>query len=215
MPSAPTTGRHAANFSPRTLAVEWNSVRAGRTNDVQPVTGPLREAPSFSQKKRRWWVVMEMRDFIVPSHVTVDLQAEDKEELLRELARKAGRALRLAPDAIAKALLQRERLGTTATGGGIAIPHARLRGVSKPFAMLVRLRQAIDFDAVDEVPVDIICLLLLPENPQGGWLSALAVFARTLRDAVAVKAIREARDNWEAYCAFLGDPHHSGSRRTA
>ena len=73
-------------------------------------------------------------------------------------------ALGLPADQILDALLKREALGSTGTGGGIAIPHARLRGVSKPFGLLVRLARAIDFDAMDGRPVDIVCLLLLPTD---------------------------------------------------
>jgi PTS system nitrogen regulatory IIA component len=162
--------------------------------------------------------IMEIKDFIVPSQVVVDFRAEDKDALLHELARQAGHALKLAPEAIATALLKREQLGTTGTGYGIAVPHARLPNVVKPFAMLVRLKKAIDFDAVDGAPVDVICLLLLPENPQGGWLNALACFARALRDVVIVRAVREASNSWEAYKALLGDGrtrHDSGPNTIA
>jgi PTS system nitrogen regulatory IIA component len=148
---------------------------------------------------------MEIKNFILPSQVVVDFHAADKDALLHELARQAGHALKLAPEAIATALLKREQLGTTGTGYGIAIPHARLPSMVKPFAMLVSLKKAIDFDAVDAVPVDVICLLLLPDNPQGGWLNALACFARALRDVVIVRAVREASSSWEAYKALLSD----------
>jgi nitrogen PTS system EIIA component len=149
--------------------------------------------------------VMKFADFILSSQVAVGYYAKDKEGLLLELACQAGHALRLAPKAIATALLQREQLGTTGIGRGIAMPHARVSGLVKPFAMLVRLKQAIDFDAVDGAPVDVVGLLLLPENPRGGWLNELACFAQSLRDICVVRSIREARDNWEAYRALLGD----------
>jgi PTS system nitrogen regulatory IIA component len=149
--------------------------------------------------------VMEIKDLIVPTRIVLNFHGENKNVLLEELARHAGHALKLAPEPIATALLKREQLGTTGTGYGIAIPHARLLSLVKPFAMLVRLRKAIDFDAVDGAPVDVICLLLLPENPQGGWLNALACFARALRDVVIVRAIREASNSWEAYNALLSD----------
>jgi nitrogen PTS system EIIA component len=148
---------------------------------------------------------MQIADFIAPAQVMIDFGAQDKEALLIELARHAGAILKLAPDAIAAALLDREQHGTTGTGRGVAFPHARLPDLHKPFAMLVRLRQAIDFDAADDAPVDVIGLLLLPEIPQGGWLNALSCFTRTLRDAAIVRAVREARDGWGAYRALSGD----------
>jgi PTS system nitrogen regulatory IIA component len=148
---------------------------------------------------------MEIADFIAPARVIVDLRSEDKEALLIELALRAGLILKQAPEAIAAALLQREHLGTTGTGRGIAFPHARLPNLPKPFAMLVRLGQAVDFDAVDGLPVDVISLLLLPEDPPGGWLNALSCFTRALRDDAIVRCIREARDSWSAYRALLGD----------
>jgi nitrogen PTS system EIIA component len=148
---------------------------------------------------------MNLADFILSSQVAVGYYAKDKERLLLELAGQAGHALKLAPKTIATALLQREQLGTTGTGCGIAMPHARVSGLVKPFAMLVRLKPAIDFDAVDGELVDVVGLLLLPENPRGGWLNELACFAQSLRDISVVRSIREARDNWEAYRALLGD----------
>jgi nitrogen PTS system EIIA component len=148
---------------------------------------------------------MEIEDFISPSQVTLDLQAGDKEGLLLELALHAGHALKLPPKAIATALFKREQLGTTGTGSGIATPHARLAAITKPFAMIARLRKAIDFGAVDGVPVDVVCLLLLPENPPGGWLETLACVARTVRSVVIARAIREASNSFEAYRALLGE----------
>jgi PTS system nitrogen regulatory IIA component len=172
---------------------------------TRPLAGSLHRANSLSTNASD--AILEIKDLLVPSRVVVNLHAEDKDTLLHELARQAGHVLKLAPEAIATALLKREQLGTTGTGHGIAIPHARLPSVVKPFAMLVRLKKAIDFDAVDGAPVDVICLVLLPENPQGGWLNVLACFARALRDVVIVRAIRQASNSWEAYKALsVGGP---------
>jgi nitrogen PTS system EIIA component len=98
--------------------------------------------------------------------------------------------------------LQREELGSTGTGGGIALPHARLAGVKKPFALLARLAKAIDFDAIDGRPVDVVCLLLLPTNSQGEQLNALACAARALRDPGAVRNVRRAADAAALYDAL-------------
>jgi PTS system nitrogen regulatory IIA component len=144
---------------------------------------------------------MEIGEFLNPSEVMVDLRASDKAHLLKELARQTAAKLNLASDGVEDALLKREELGSTGTGGGIALPHARLAGVKKPFGMLVRLAKAIDFDAIDGEPVDIVCLLLLPTNTNGEQLNALACAARTLRDADALRSVRRAKDNAALYAA--------------
>jgi nitrogen PTS system EIIA component len=135
---------------------------------------------------------VEIADFLAPSDVMLDVRASDKRRLLAELARLAAAKVDLAPDAVSSALLQREALGSTGTGGGIALPHARLAGVKKPVALLARLPKAIDFDAIDGRPVDIVCLLLLPTDAQGEQLNALACAARALRDPDAARNVRRA-----------------------
>src|SRR5215831_12984798 len=148
---------------------------------------------------------MNVTDFLSPRHAIVDLRAADKVQLLRELARRAATALGLAADQVSDALLKREALGSTGTGGGVALPHARLAGVHKPFGMLVSLTKAIDFDAIDGRPVDVVRLLLLPTNSQGEQLNALACAARTLRDADALRNIRHAGDDAALYRAAAGE----------
>lgn len=135
---------------------------------------------------------MEIADFLAPSEVVIDVRMADKARLLGDLARRAAAKLGLDPDAVSAALLQREELGSTGTGGGIALPHARLVGVKRPFALLARLAKAIDFDAIDGRPVDVVCLLLLPTESQGEQLNALACAARALRDPDAVRNVRRA-----------------------
>jgi len=137
---------------------------------------------------------MEIGDFLRPTDVMIDVRAGDKARLLGALARRAAAELGLDPDAVSAALLQREELGSTGTGGGIALPHARLARVKKPFALLARLAKAIEVDAIDGGPVDVVCLLLLPANSQGEQLNALACAARALRDPGVVRNVRRAAD---------------------
>jgi PTS system nitrogen regulatory IIA component len=144
---------------------------------------------------------MEIKDFLAPSQVMIDVRASDKARLLQELARRAAATLGLAADLVSGALLKREELGSTGTGGGVAIPHARLDGVAKPFGMLARLAKAIDFDAIDGQPVDIVFVLLLPAKLQGEQLNALACAARALRDPDAVRDLRCAVDDAALYRA--------------
>jgi PTS system nitrogen regulatory IIA component len=142
---------------------------------------------------------MNITDFLSPQHAIVDLRTADKPRLLHELARRAATALGLPADQISDALLKREALGSTGTGGGIAFPHARLPGVRKPFGMLLRLAREIDFEAIDGRPVDIVCLLLLPMHSRGEQLNALACAARILREPDAVRKIRHAGDGAALY----------------
>jgi nitrogen PTS system EIIA component len=137
---------------------------------------------------------MEIRDFLSPSCATVGVRASDKSRLLRDLAQRAATTLGLSAEDVTAALLQREALGSTGTGGGVAIPHARLHGIKKPFGMLVRLDKAIDFAAIDDRKVDVVFLLLLPAEAQGDQLNALAAAARMLRDPQIARNVRSADD---------------------
>ena len=118
-----------------------------------------------------------------------------------ELARWAAAALGLPFEMILSALLKREELGSTGTGKGVAIPHARLSGIGKPFVLLARLNTAVEFDAVDGMPVDIVCLVLLPVGSEENQ-HVLACIARVLRDAAVLRNIRRAANHVEAYRAL-------------
>ena len=142
---------------------------------------------------------MDIKDFLSPDDAMVDVRAADKTALLQELADRAAVELNIAANRISAELLKREKLGSTGTGGGVAIPHARMSELKKPLGMLVRLRQAIEFDAIDGQPVDIVFLLLLPATSAGGQLNALASVARKLRDPVALLGLRNAADGNALY----------------
>ncbi|WP_375410871.1 PTS sugar transporter subunit IIA [uncultured Methylobacterium sp.] len=147
---------------------------------------------------------MTVDEFLSPEHVAVNLRVNGKAALLEELARQAGRGIDLDYRIIHSALEKRENLGSTGVGDGIALPHARLEAMRKPFSLLVRPRDAIDFDAVDERPVDLVFLLLLPASPQGAQLNALACVARRMRDPEVAAAMRSARDAATLYAALCG-----------
>src|SRR5262252_10486413 len=148
---------------------------------------------------------MEIKDFLLPTDALIKVRAPDKIRLLQELAARAAVALHVPADRISAELLKREHLGSTGTGGGVAIPHARIPGLKKPFGTLVRLKHAIDFDAIDGKPVDIVFLLLLPAQ-SGDPLNALACAARKLRDPEAVQRLRSAVDDEELYRAIEWGP---------
>ena len=108
-------------------------------------------------------------------------------------------------DQIATEVIKREALGSTGMGEGVAIPHARLRELKKPFGVLARLKQPIDFYAIDGKPVDLVFLLLLPVASQGEQLNALAFVARTLRKTELLRDLRRADSSDELYQAMTGE----------
>jgi len=142
---------------------------------------------------------MDIQDFLSPNDVAIDVAPANKQKLLVELANKAGSRLQLPPDIILSELSKREELGSTGLGDGVAIPHARFKQIDKPFGMLFRLRQPIEFDALDGKPIDILFLLLLPESTKGEQLSALACVARKLRKPAVTAALREATNAAETF----------------
>jgi PTS system nitrogen regulatory IIA component len=145
---------------------------------------------------------VDIKDFLSPDCVFADVRTSDKVALLQELAKRAAVPLNLQAGRISTALLTREELGSTGTGGGVAIPHARMAEVMKPFGMLARLAQPINFDAIDDQPVDIVFLLLLPNSSAGRQLSALASVARRLRDPVTLRQLHQATDGPTLYRAM-------------
>jgi nitrogen PTS system EIIA component len=148
---------------------------------------------------------MNIADFISPNDVMIDVAAADKQKLLSALARKAGAIVDVRPERILAELEKREELGSTGVGGGVALPHARFDQVGKPVGVFARLRKPIAFDAVDEQPVDIVFLLLLPQTPDGDTLGALASIARKLRKPEIATALRTARNGAEIYRALAAE----------
>jgi PTS system nitrogen regulatory IIA component len=142
---------------------------------------------------------MNIANFLSPNDVMIDVAASDKQKLLSALARKAASIVDVQPQQVLAELEKREELGSTGVGGGVALPHARFQQVKKPVGLFLRLRKPIAFDAVDEEPVDIVFLLLLPEVSNGEPLGALASIARKLRKPEITTALRQARDGAEIY----------------
>ena len=144
---------------------------------------------------------MDIKDFLTPSDVFVGIRSSDKIRLLEDLCHRAASILKVDSDKITADILKREELGSTGLGGGVAIPHARIADVKRPFGLLARLKSAIEFDAIDRQPVDLVFLLLLPTAPAGEQLNALALVARTLRDADTTRNARRAADPSGLYAA--------------
>ena len=109
-------------------------------------------------------VIMEISDLLAPEAVVPALKAQSKKQLLQELAERAARLTGLPERRIFETLIERERLGTTGMGQGIAIPHGRLAGLTEDRRLFARLEKPIEYEAVDEQPVDLVFLLLAPEG---------------------------------------------------
>jgi PTS system nitrogen regulatory IIA component len=146
---------------------------------------------------------MDIRLFLSPSETIANVRATDKTRLLKELCLRAAQALKLDEADISTAILKREELGSTGVGGGIAIPHARIPNLQKPFGVLAHLRKPIDFHAIDGEAVDIVFLLLLPVAPAGEQLNALAAVARKLRDPKTAGDLRRATDSAGLFEAMM------------
>lgn len=133
---------------------------------------------------------MEITDLISPESVIPSLKATSKKQALQELARHAAALTGLHERAVFDTLLERERLGTTGVGNGIAIPHGKLPQLNRLYGVFARLDRAIDFEAIDEQPVDLIFLLLAPESAGADHLKALARVSRLLRDKTMCEKLR-------------------------
>jgi PTS system nitrogen regulatory IIA component len=120
------------------------------------------------------------------------LKATSKKQALQDLAERAGALMGLQPRIVADALVERERLGTTALGGGVAVPHARLAGLDRVWTFFARFEPGLPFDAADDQPVDIMVLLLTPDDAGADHLKALARSSRVLRQADVVARLRAA-----------------------
>ena len=147
---------------------------------------------------------MDIRDFLVADDVLIGLRVSDKTRLLQDLSARAGASLALDPGQLSQALFAREALGSTGMGGGVAIPHARVAAVKKPFGILACTKRPVAFDAIDNQPVDVVFLLLLPIDPDPEHLRSLASVARALRDPEIVRRLRRARKSAEAYACLTG-----------
>jgi PTS system nitrogen regulatory IIA component len=149
---------------------------------------------------------MDINDLLAPSDVLVGIRTSDKTRLLEDLCGRAASILKIDADKITGDILKREELGSTGIGGGVAIPHARIAVVKKPFGLLVRLKSAIEFDSIDHQPVDLVFLLLLPTASAGEQLNALAMVARRLRDADITRDARHATGPSGLYAAVAQSP---------
>ena len=147
---------------------------------------------------------MDLSDILQASDVLPALQAGSKRQVLQALAAHAAEATGLDERMIFDVLLQRERLGSTALGGGIAIPHGRFPGLQRVRGFFARLATPVDFDALDHKPVDIVFMLMAPEAAGADHLKALARVSRVLRDKSLVEKLRATREPNALYALLTG-----------
>ncbi len=142
---------------------------------------------------------MYLGDIVRIDGIIPKLSATSKKQVLHELAELAGEKTGCPPREIFDTLLQRERLGSTGLGRGIAIPHVKLRAIDDIVCLFARVPEPIDFEAIDGEPVDLIFLLLAPEHASGDHLKALSRISRLMRVPPALEALRAAQSAEEIH----------------
>jgi len=153
---------------------------------------------------------MALADLLHQDAIIPALKVNSKKQLLQELAAKASKITGLSEREIFDVVLQRERLGSTGVGNGIAIPHGKIASVRSIVGVFARLESSVDFEALDDQPVDLVFLLLAPEGAGADHLKALSRIARVLRDQDLVAKLR-ATDSASAIYAFLNEEQASNA----
>jgi nitrogen PTS system EIIA component len=149
---------------------------------------------------------MALTDILSPDAIFSALRVNGKKQAVQEMSERAAQLSGLPAREIFDVLLQRERLGSTGVGDGIAIPHGKLAKCTRIFGIFARLERAIDFEALDGMPVDLIFLLLAPEAAGADHLKALATIARVLRAPDLAAQLRATRDASAIYSLLTLTP---------
>jgi nitrogen PTS system EIIA component len=149
---------------------------------------------------------MLLTDLVAPNAVIPALKVNSKKQALQELAAKAAQLTGQSERAVFEVLMQREKLGSTGVGNGIAIPHGKLASLGKLFGLFARLDRPVDFEALDGQAVDLVFLLLAPETAGADHLKALARVARLLRDPDVARKLRDSRDAEAIYAVLTLEP---------
>jgi len=154
---------------------------------------------------------MTLSDLVAPNAIIPALKVNGKKQALQELALRAAQLTGENDRTILDVLIQREKLGSTAVGNGVAIPHGKLPQLKRLFGLFARLERPIDFGALDGQPVDLCFLLLAPEWAGADHLKALARIARLLRDPEIARMLRESRDADALYAVLALPPASSAA----
>ncbi len=158
---------------------------------------------------------MEISDLLAVESVIADFRVTSKKQALQEISRHSATITGQDERTIFDILLEREHLGTTGVGDGLAIPHGRLRGLEKIYGFFARLERPIDFESIDDRPVDLIFLLLAPEGAGADHLKALARISRMLRAPSFCEKLRGANNRDALYALLSQAPEVSPSLRVA
>jgi PTS system nitrogen regulatory IIA component len=157
---------------------------------------------------------MSLDEIIDVHSVLPAVKAQNKKQMLQELSQAMGKTLGLDHRIVFETLLTREKLGSTGIGQGIAIPHGKLASLERVHGLFARLAQPIDFDSIDGLPVDLVFVLLAPDQAGADHLKALARISRMLRDPAVVAKLR-GTDTAAGLYAILTDPHNGANTASA
>ena len=147
---------------------------------------------------------MQLSQFLDFEAIRFDLPGGNKRQLLNQLAQTAAARLSIDPAVIADAIGERERLGSTGFGGGVAIPHGKLAQLDRVYALVARLSAPVDYKAIDGAPVDLVFLLLSPPDAGAEHLKALAAVSRLVRHGPTIQKLRGARSRDALAAVLLG-----------
>jgi len=147
---------------------------------------------------------MEISELLTPRSVVAQLRVTGKKQVLQEIARRAAATTGINERRIYEVLSERERLGTTGIGRGVAVPHGKLAELTRVYGLFARLDRPIAFDSIDDQPVDLVFVLLAPLDAGAEHLKALAMVSRLLRDRTICEKLR-GTDNPDALYALLTD----------
>jgi len=154
---------------------------------------------------------MDLSDLVSPDAILPSLKANSKKQVLQTIAEKAAALTGVEEREIFETLVKREKLGSTGVGGGIAIPHGKLAHLDHIFGLFARLARPIDFEALDEHPVDLIFLLLAPENAGADHLKALARIARLFREPGVAAKLRATSDATALFAVLTEEATHDAA----
>lgn len=146
---------------------------------------------------------MNLSGLITPEAIIPVLKANSKKQVLKILAEKAADLTGLDERVVFDIILQREKLGSTGVGSGIAIPHGKLPGIDQIVGIFARLERPVDFETLDDEPIDLVFLFLAPENAGADHLKALSQIARVLRCPDVVQKLRNTRDVNALYALLI------------
>jgi len=148
---------------------------------------------------------MKISDLVAPDRVVARMAAPNRKHVVRELSRIAAESVGLNKDQVYEAVITRRGSMTIGMGRGTAVPHATIGCIEKPIGVFATLNPAVDFEAVDGLPADLVMMVLAPENDERRLLVALSCVARSMRDAELVSRLRTAKDAEAIYTLLTSD----------